>query len=69
METFYYCVIVIVIVICNKNWPNYNYICCQLLHRIRENAEKQKHRYTFYIIYYYTTELVRYILARQAHTE
>jgi len=23
METFYSCVIVI----CNKNWPNYNYFC------------------------------------------
>ena len=39
METFYSCVIAIVI--CNKNWPNYNYFSFQQLHRIRENAEKQ----------------------------
>jgi len=45
METFYCCVIVI----CSKNWPNYKYLCFQQLHRIRENAEKQNHCYTFYV--------------------
>jgi len=50
METFYSCVIVI----CYKNWSNYNYFCFQQLHRFRENAEKQNHCYTFYVTYYYT---------------
>jgi len=53
METFYSCVIVIIIVIRNKNWPNYNYDCFQQLHRIRENAEKQNHCYT-YVTYCYS---------------
>jgi len=56
METLYS----FVIAICNKNWTNYNYFCFQQLHRIRENAEKQNHCYTFYVTYYYTTELDRY---------
>ena len=54
METFYFCVIVI----CNKNSPNYNYFCFQQRHRIREDAEKQNHCHTFYVTYYYSTELV-----------
>jgi len=48
METFCSCVIVIVIIICNKIWPNYNYFCLQQLHRIRDNAEKQNHCHTWF---------------------
>jgi len=45
---------------------NYNYFRFQQLRRIRENAEKQHHCYTFYVTYYYTTELARY--TARSHT-
>jgi len=64
MEILYSCVIIIVI--CNKIWPNYNYFCFQQLHRIRENAEKQNHCCTFHVTYYYSAELVRY--TARSHT-